>query len=159
MPGHEGENPAALGQREKPFAGGKPIVVGHQAALGAAGGAGGVENRRLGGAAERPRDSPFGCRRQALRRRVDLDDRRRPLQLGRDSLQTRDVMAQRHHENGSAMAQLVLQFCMPMIRIYRHDAGPDRVERQKVHEKFRPVFQQQGHAMSESVSGPVIASG
>ena len=145
------EASALSSESEEPFARREPVIVRDQTAFWLPGRAGRIENRGLGRAVERLRCCAVSGGRQALGSLAGFDDGKRPFQLGCNGLQTLDMMAERDREHRAAMGHLVAQLRMPVVGVNGHDAGPHGIERKQMDEKVRPVFKQQGDAMSRPV--------
>ena len=51
------------------------------------------------------------------------------------------------------MVELVDNFIVSVVRIYRHDGCTKTVERKILYKKLRTVFQQQGDSVAVAVAG------
>ena len=109
-----------------------------------------------------PRDT--GCRRRhgrprhhlGQRQRIDHRQRRRhPRPYGPTPTRSRSSTRcdSTTASTASDCAHLIEHLVVAVVRVDRHDADAERVERQIVLEELRPAVQQQRHAMPMPVSG------
>ncbi len=65
----------------------------------------------------------------------------------------------RHHEAGLAVLQDVVALRGPKLRIHRHDARAEGVQREEMEEKIRPAGEQEGDPVAAPVSLVRVAGG
>jgi hypothetical protein len=71
----------------------------------------------------------------------------------RDRLEVGDAVRDGHGQVGLRVVHLVEHLVVPVVRIDRHDAAAEGVERQIVKEELRAVLEQQRHAMAVAIAG------
>ena len=91
--------------------------------------------------------------RQRRRPCLGIDHGQRVLALARDGLEVGHAGGDDDGDVCVRVLHLVEHFVVPVLRIDRHDAAAQRVERQVVKEELRAVLQQQGHAVAVAVAG------
>ncbi len=90
--------------------------------------------------------------RQFLGQGVGVQYRRPRFGVGGGGLAIRYTVGKGDNERRVGMAQLVGHLILPVVGIDRHDRYPQRIERQVVVEKLRPVLEQQSDSVTVTVT-------